>query len=365
MQLRIPGPTPIPPEILNVLSRQMINHRGPEFAELIRGMTATLKEIFQTKGDVLILTGSGTGGMEAAIVNMLSPGDKVLAVSNGFFGDRFADIAEGFGAQAERLCFEWGSAADPEAVRRALAKSPRVKAVLVTHNETSTGVTNDLASIGTVVKEFDKLLVVDAISSLSAIDLPTDAWGCDVVVTASQKGWMVPPGLAMVSVTEKAWRAQAQAKMPRYYWDFAKAKRFLDEKGQTPWTPAISIFFALAAALELFQREGLQNIVARHVRVGNKAREVVKSLGLSLFPEDSYASNTVTAVRAPEGLDVKRLLTILRQEHNVILSGGQQRLEGKIFRIGHLGYVSEADMEEVGQALRIALPQAGFVGVGR
>ncbi len=365
MQLRIPGPTPIPPEIQNVLSRQMINHRGPEFAEIIRGMTATLKEIFQTKGDVLILTGSGTGGMEAAIVNMLSPGDKVLVVSNGFFGERFADIAEGFGAQVERLRFEWGSAADPEAVRQALAKNPGVKAVLVTHNETSTGVTSDLASIGAVVKEFDKLLIVDAISSLGAIDLPTDAWGCDVVVTASQKGWMVPPGLAMVSVSERAWQAQAEARMPKYYWDFAKAKQFLDEKGQTPWTPSVSIFFALAAALELFRREGLRNVVTRHGRVGNKAREVVKSLGLSLFPEDSYASNTVTAVRAPEGLDVKRLLGILREEHEVVLSGGQQRLEGKIFRIGHLGYVAEEDMDAVGQALRIALPQAGFAGGGK
>jgi aspartate aminotransferase-like enzyme len=365
MQLRIPGPTPIPDEILNVLSRQMINHRGPEFAELIRRMTAILKEIFQTKGDVLILTGSGTGGMEAAIVNMLSPGDKVLVVSNGFFGERFADIAEIYGAQVERLRFEWGSAADPEAVRQALAKDPGVKAVLVTHNETSTGVTNDLAAISNVVKEFEKLLLVDAISGLGAIDLPADAWGCDVVITASQKGWMVPPGLAMVSVSEKAWQAQAEARMPKYYWDFAKAKQFLDEKGQTPWTPAISMFFALAAALELFQQEGLQNILARHERVGSKAREVVKSLGLSLFPQDRCASNTVTAVKASEGLDVKKLLGILREEHDVVLSGGQQRLEGKIFRIGHLGYVSEEDMEAVGQALRIALPKAGFAGGGK
>ena len=173
---------------------------------------------------------------------------------------------------------------------------------------------------------------------------------------------MVPPGLAMVSVSEKAWRAQAEAKMPRYYWDFSQAKRFLDEKGQTPWTPCLSVFFALAAALELFQREGLRSVVARHVRVGNKTRGEVRSLGLSLFPQDGCASNTVTAVRAPDGLDVKRLLAILRQEHNVVISGGQQRLEGKIFRIGHLGYVSEADIDEVVAALRVALPQAGFVG---
>jgi len=364
MQLRVPGPTPIPDEVLQAMSRQMVNHRGPEFVELIRSVTASLKEMFQTKEDVLILTASGTGGMEAAIVNTLSPGDKALSVSIGVFGDRFADIAEQYGAEVIRLNFEWGFPADPQAVRQALSQNPEVKAVLVTHNETSTGVTNDLASISAVVREFDKLLLVDAISSLGSIDLPTDAWGCDVVVTGSQKGWMVPPGLAMVSVSEKAWKANAEAKMPRFYWDFAKAKRFLDERGQTPWTPAVSLFYAFRVALDRFQREGLPNIVARHMRVGNKARAEVKSMGLSLFPEDSCASNTVTAVRAPEGLDVRGLLKILREEHDVVLAGGQQRLDGKIFRIGHLGYVSEEDIEAVSQALRAALPRAGYAKVG-
>ena len=341
----------------------MINHRGPQFAEIIQKATAILKDMFQTRGDVFLLTGSGTGGMEAAIVNALSPGDKVLAVANGFFGERFADIAKLFGAQVEMLRFEWGSPVDPQVVRQALSQDTGIKAVLVTHNETSTGVTSDLAAISAVVREFEKLLLVDAISSLGAIDLPTDEWGCDVVVTASQKGWMAPPGLAMVSVSERAWQAQAQAKMPKYYWDFAKAKKFLDEKGQTPWTPALSAIYALAAALELFQREGLKNITARHARVGAKAREGVKSLGLSLFPQDSCASNTVTAVKAPEGLDVKRLLKILREEYNTILAGGQQRLDGKIFRIGHLGYVTEGDIDAVIEALKTALPQAGFVKV--
>lgn len=364
MQLRVPGPTPLPDEIFQAMTRQMINHRGPQFAELIRGLTANLKEMFQTRGDVLILTGSGTGGMEAAIVNTLSPGDKVLSVSNGAFGERFADIAQSFGAEVERLRFEWGSPCDPQAVRQALSQDTGIKAVLVTHNETSTGVTNDLASISAVVKEFDKLLLVDAVSSLGAIDLPTDAWGCDVVVTGSQKAWMTPPGLAMVSVSQKAWKANAEAKMPRFYWDFARAKRFLEERGQTPWTPALSTFYALAVALELFQREGLSNIVARHIRVGSKAREGVKSLGLSLLPEDSYASNTVTAIKAPEGLEVRRLLGILREEHGTILAGGQQRLEGKIFRIGHLGYVNEEDIDAVMEALRVALPQAGFAVEG-
>ena len=359
MQLRIPGPTPCPDKVLQAMSRQMVNHRGKEFGELVNHLTAGLKQAFQTKGDVFLLTGSGTGGMEAAIVNTLSPGDKVLALSIGFFGDRFADIAEQFGTEVKRLNFEWGQPVDLKAVRQALEAAPGIKAVLTTHNDTSTGVTNDLAAISALVKEFDKLLLVDAVSNLGSLELPVDAWGCDVVVTASQKGWMTPPGLAMVSVSAKAWQAHAQAKLPRYYWDFSKAKRFL-EKGQTPWTPAVSVCYALAASLDLMLEEGLDNVIARHVRVGNAARQGVKSLGLSLFPDEAYSSNTVTAVRCPDGLDAKKLLQLLREDHGVILSGGQQRLDGKIFRIGHLGWVQESDMTEVMAALQSALPQVGF-----
>lgn len=361
MQLRIPGPTPLPDEILQTMSKQMINHRGPEFAEIMNRTTKNLKDMFQTKGDILLLTCSGTGGMEAAIVNTLSPGDKVLSAANGAFGDRFADIAEIFGAHIERLSFEWGTTVDPQEVRRALSNDAGIKAVLVTHNETSTAVTNDLAAISAVVREYQKLLIVDAISSLGCIDLPTDEWGCDVVITGSQKGWMAPPGLAMVSVSDRAWQAQAQATMPKFYWDFAKAKKFL-EKSQTPWTPSVSTFYALDAALELLQREGLKNIFARHARIAAKAREAVKSLGLSLFADESCASNTITAVKATKGLDSKKLLKILREEYDTVLAGGQQRLDGKIFRIGHLGYVNEGDIDATIEALKAALPQAGFSG---
>ena len=358
-ELRIPGPTPLPSEILQVLSRQMINHRGPEFGQILNGVTANLKQLFQTKGDVFLLTSSGTGGLEAAIVNTLSPGDKVLSVSNGAFGERFATIAEQFGAEVIPLRFEWGKAADIDAVRQALQAEPKIKAVLVTHNETSTGVTNDLASISSVVKEFDKLLLVDAISSLGSINLPVDDWHLDVAVTASQKGWMAPPGLAMVSVSQEAWQANARAKMPRFYWDFAQAKSYL-ERGQTPWTPAITTVFALSVSLEMMLREGLPNIIARHARVAKAARDGVESLGLSLFAEESYASNTVTAVAASDGLDTKKMLRILRDEYQIVLAGGQQRLDGKIFRIGHLGWVTEEDIETVISALKVVLPQAGF-----
>ena len=357
MQLRIPGPTPCPPQSLEAMGRQMINHRGGEFGKILNSITGKLKQAFQTKGDVFVLTASGTGGLEAAVVNTLSPGDKVLSLANGFFGDRFADLAQEYGAEVIRLTFEWGKSVSPDATEKALKANGNIKAVLVTHNETSTGVTNDIKEISAVVKKFDKLLLVDAISSLGCIDLPTDDWNCDIVVTASQKGWMVPPGLAMVSVSEKAWQAHAKAKMPRYYLDFSKAKDFL-QKGQTPWTPAVSIFFALDVTLDLMLREGLDNIFARHARVAQTARSGAKALGLSLFPDERCASNTVTAVNAADRIDVSQLTKILREEYEVILAGGQEKLSGKIFRIGHLGLVYEKDIKVVLEALGKALPRA-------
>jgi aspartate aminotransferase-like enzyme len=358
--LRIPGPTPCPKEVLQAMTKQVINHRGEEFGQILQDVTAKLKKLFQTKGDVFLLTGSGTGGMEAAIVNMLSPGDKVLSVSIGVFGERFASIAEQFGAEVIPLRFEWGKAADVDDIRRALQSEPEIKAVLVTHNETSTGVTNDLASISSVVKEFDKLLIVDAMSSLGCINLPVDEWHCDVTITCSQKGWMAPPGLAMVSLSPEAWRAHAKAKMPRFYWDFTRAKSYL-ERRQTPWTPAVSTVFALSVSLDMVLKEGLANSIARHARVGKATREGIKSLGLSLFADENYASNAVTAVAATNGLDTKKLLKILREEHQIVLAGGQQSLDGKLFRIGHMGWVTERDIEMVISALELALPRAGFI----
>jgi aspartate aminotransferase-like enzyme len=339
----------------------MINHRGPQFGQMLNDITAKLKQVFQTKSDVFLLTGSGTGGLEAAIVNTLSPGDKVLSVSIGVFGERFGAIAGQFGAEVIPLRFEWGTAADADAVRQALKAEPKIKAVLVTHNETSTGVTNDLEAISSVVKEFDKLLLVDAISSLGSINLPVDDWHCDVVVTGSQKGWMIPPGLAMVSVSQEAWQAQAKARMPRFYWDFTQAKSYLEKAtAQTPWTPAISVVFGLSVSLDMMLKEGLANIFARHARVARATRNGAKSLGLSLFAEERHASNTVTAVAAADGLDTKKMLKILREEYKVILSGGQQKLDGKIFRIGHLGWVTEDDIKAVISAIKVVLPQAGF-----
>ncbi len=359
--LRIPGPTPLPDEALQAMTKQMINHRGEEIGQIIKRVTANLQQLFQTKNDVFLLTGSGTGGLEAAVVNTLSPGDKVLSIAIGVFGERFLTIAQRFGAEVFPLRAEWGKAADVDAVRKALQAEPKIRAVLVTHNETSTGVTNDLEAISKVVKEFDKLLLVDAISSLGSINLPVDDWHCDVAITGSQKGWMAPPGLAMVSISEEAWQANAEAKMPRFYWDFAQAKKYL-ENGQTPWTPAMSTIFALSISLGMMLKEGLPNIIARHARVADTAREGVKSLGLSLFADEKYASNTVTSIAASDGLDTKKLLKILSEEHHMTLGSGQQSLGGKIFRIGHLGWVTEDDIKAVLSALKVVLPQAGFVG---
>jgi aspartate aminotransferase-like enzyme len=358
VNLRVPGPTPLPPSALQASGRQMINHRGPEFAELISYVTARLQACFATTNDVLTLTGSGTGGLEAAIVNVLSPGDRVLSVSTGVFGDRFAAIARAYGVEVLNLATPWGEAADPARVESALAREKDVKAVILTHNETSTGVTNDLRALAEAARPSGALLLVDAVSSLGALPLPVDEWELDVVVTASQKAWMAPPGLVMLSVSERAWRAHEKAGLPRFYWDFAAARRYL-ERGQTPWTPAVSVLYSLAEALALMESEGFAPIIARHKRVGERARQHMRNLGLDLFPRDlARASDTVTAVQVPAGVDGGTLLRLLREEHDVVLAGGQGQLAGKIFRIGHMGWVSEEDIDQVATALGQVLPQA-------
>lgn len=359
--LRTPGPIPVPDDILENMSRQMINHRGPEFKDILYRTTEGVKRVFETKNDVFIMTSSGTGAMEAAVVNTLSPGDKVVNVSVGVFGARFGEIASVFGADVVHLDFPYGTIVDPDKLKDLLNDQPDIKAVLVTHNETSTGVTNDLQAITAVAKtEFGKLVLVDGISSVCSIPLSTDAWGCDVVATASQKGWMLPPGLAFISFSEDAWKAHAEAKMPRFYFDMSAYKHYF-EIGQPPYTPAISVMFALDLALQKIEAEGMGSVFERHAGIGRMTRDGVKKLGLSLFPQhESFASNTVTAITVPEGVEASKLLGILRAEHDVVLSGGQQSLNGKIFRIGHLGYTTADEIQEVLDALAVALPKVGF-----
>jgi aspartate aminotransferase-like enzyme len=361
VNLRIPGPTPCPDDVLQAMSRQMINHRGPEFKEILERITGSLQRLFETKNDVLTLTSAGTGAIESAVVNTLSPGDRVLCVSIGVFGDRFADIASTYGADVKKLSFEQGTAADPDEVAAALNADASFKAVTVTHNETSTGVTNDLGAIAKAIRGVrpDILILVDAISSLGSVPLPIDAWDLDVVFTGSQKGWMVPPGMSMVAVSKRAWAAAESAKTPRYYFDFKKAKSYL-EKGETPWTPAVSVYFAMDVALKKLEAEGLAAIHERHARLGQFTRDGVKALGLKLLADERVASNTVTAVVVPDGVEGPALNKMMRTEYNTVLAGGQGALTGKIFRIGHLGLVTQEDLQACLDALKLALPRLGF-----
>jgi aspartate aminotransferase-like enzyme len=344
LNLRIPGPTPCPEEVLQASAQQMINHRGPEFAQVLRRVTDGLNWVFGSSSDVLSFTTSGTGGLEVAIVNTLSPGDKVLSVSIGSFGDRLKSIAKTYGAEVVSYATEWGEAAKPAEVARLLDEDSAIKAVLVTHNETSTGVTNPLEAIAAEVRKRDRLMIVDAVSSMSSVPCPVERWGLDVVVSGSQKGWMAPPGLAFVYMSERAWAANAKSTMPKFYFDAAKTRDSL-AKLQNPWTPAISVYFAMDRAFELMRAEGLESIFTRHEAIASYTRERVKGLGLKLVPvEERYASNTVTAVWWPEGVDGKAIGKRAREEFGVVLGGGQGKLEGKIFRVGHLGWVNKDEV---------------------
>jgi len=358
VNLRIPGPTPVPDEVLEATGRQMMNHRGPEFAQILRRVTDGLNWVFGSSSDVLSFTTSGTGGLEVAVVNTLSPGDRVLSVSIGSFGDRLKSIAKTYGADVVSYALEWGEAADPAVIGKMLDEDASIKAVLVTHNETSTGVTNPLEAIAREVRARERLIIVDAVSSMSSVPCPVERWDLDVVVSGSQKGWMAPPGLAFVYMGERAWAANAEAKMPRFYFDAVRTRDSL-AKAQNPWTPALSVYYAMDAAFELLRAEGLEGIYTRHQAIADYTRNRVKGLGLKLVPVDEkFASNTVTAVWWPEGVDAKALSKRAREEFGVVLGGGQGKLEGKIFRVGHLGYVSQRDVEQALDVVEKLLTEA-------
>jgi aspartate aminotransferase-like enzyme len=360
-RLRIPGPTEVPEEALNAMAAPMISHRGKEFEELFINVTNGLKTIFQTKNDVLIFPAAGTGGLEAAVVNLFSPGEKILAVTVGVFGDRFADICKAFGLNVEKLDFPWGTAADIKLVEDVLNKdkNKEIKGVIVTHNETSTGVMNDVKSIGEIVKSHGALFIVDAVSSLGAVDLKTDDWGIDVVVTSSQKALMVPPGLALISVSPKAWYAVDNSKSPRYYWDFKKAKNSAI-KGQTPYTPAIPQLFALAKSIEKILDEGLDNVFRRHVVLSAAFRAGVRAAGLQIFAAEGIESLTVTAVKTPAGITPSAVRNELKNRFGIVTAGGQQQLKNEIFRIGHMGYIDAGDIIYTLSAIEAVLPELGI-----
>ncbi|NLU50573.1 MAG: alanine--glyoxylate aminotransferase family protein [Syntrophomonadaceae bacterium] len=359
--LMLPGPTPVPDNVLRSMAKPMINHRGPEFKQLIEEVTEGVKMVYKTRNDVVILPAAGTGAMEAAVVNFISPGDKVLAISIGVFGDRFAKVAEEFGAVVEKIDFPWGEAADPEVIRERIAadRNREIKVVLVTHNETSTGVVNDIKAIREAVGNHPALFMVDAVSGLGAMNLETDNWGLDVVVSGSQKAFMIPPGLSFVAVSPRALRVADTCNNCRYYWDIKAALKYL-EKGQTPYTPAISLYYGLREALRLMEKEGIDNIIARHAVYRDMVRAGVRAMGLRLLADDKVASSSLTAVLAPEGIGANRIRKHILERFNVVMAGGQQKLDNVIFRIGHLGHVRHLDLLAVLAALEIVLVELGM-----
>lgn len=340
--LLIPGPTPIPPRVLKAMIQPIIGHRSPEYGEILKRVIENLKYVFQTENDILLFSSSGTGGMEASIVNLLSPGDRAIALASGAFGERFINILGSFGIEVIPLRCEWGKIIDPQLVAKELDRNRDIRAVFATLVETSTGVVNDIKSLGKICRERKTLLVVDAVSGLGVEELKADGWGVDVIISASQKGLMTPPGLSFISISEKAWEASETSRIYRFYWDFKTYREFL-EKGQPPYTPPVSLVFGLDEALRMIKEEGIEKVWERQKRLAKATREGVKELGLELLAKESF-SNGVTAIKVPENIDGLEILGRLRKKYGVTLAGGQERLKGKIFRIGHMGYIQFKDI---------------------
>ena len=356
--LMIPGPTPVPEKVLKALGTHPIGHRSGDFSKIIAEINDNLKWLHQTKNEVLSLNVSGTGAMEAGMINFLSPGDRVLVGVNGKFGDRWAQICEAFGIATERITSDWGTPLNPDEFKAKLEadSNKEIKAVVITHSETSAGVLNDLETINKHVKAHgEALIIVDAVTSLGAYNLPVDDWGLDVVASGSQKGYMIPPGLGFISVSDKAWKAYETSKFPRFYMDLGKYKK-ANAKNSTPFTPPINLMFGLQTALQMMQREGLENIFARHQRLTNATRAAATAMGLSLLAPDDAASTAVTAIRTD---DAEAIRTTMRQKYDIALAGGQDHLKGKIFRVGHLGFISDRDVIMTIGCLEAALTELG------
>ena len=355
--LMTPGPTPVPPQVLAALAEPVVHHRGPDFRTILASTLQRLRRVHRTENEVLLFTASGTAAMESTAANLLAPGDRVLVVSAGYFGERWGKIARAYGAEVERLAYEWGETPSADDLASRLAELGGVKIVFLTQSETSTGVVADVQALAAAAKAAGALVAVDAISSLGALPLETDAWGVDVVAGGSQKALMAPPGLATVAVSERAWAAVSDA-APRFYLDWA-ASRKAHAAVDTPFTPATSLVVALNVALGLLLEEGLESAFDRHVRLGRACREGVKAMGLELFSPDDDSSAVVTAIRAPDGVDSGELVLALRDRFGITLAPGQGALKGKIFRIGHIGYYDIFDITTALAGVELALAEAG------
>ena len=354
--LLTPGPTPVPPEVLTALAQPIVHHRTPDFRPIYERTLARLRNVFRTETEVLLFGSAGTGAMESAVANLCSPGERVLVVSAGSFGERWRAIATAYGADVEALEYAWGEIPLADDVASRLEALGGAKAVFLTHSETSTGVVCDLQALAAAVNEAGALSVVDAVSSLGAVPLETDAWALDVVVSGSQKALMTPPGLAMCSVSEGAWSARGDS--PRFYFDWErtrKAQAALD----APFTPPVSLVAGLDVALGLLLEAGLEAVFDRHIRLGRACREGAKAMGLELFSPDDDRSAVVTAIRAPEGIDATDLVAGLRDRFGITIANGQGALKGKIFRIGHIGYFDVFDITTALAAVELVLTDLG------
>ncbi|MFH1655365.1 MAG: alanine--glyoxylate aminotransferase family protein [Candidatus Omnitrophota bacterium] len=357
--LLTPGPTPLPPEVRKALAQPIIHHRTPQFEAILKEAQEGLKYIFQTKNDIFILASSGTGAMEAAVANLLSPGNKAITVQGGKFGERWTELCKSYNAKPIVIDVEWGKAVDPKIIEEKLKSDKDIKAVFVTLTETSTGVDVDIKALGEVVKKTDACLVVDAISGLGVVDIQVDNWSVDVVASGSQKGLMLPPGLGFISVSPKAAKLIQTSMSPRYYFDLRAAKKSLD-KTTTPYTPAIALVIALNESIKLMKKEGLQNIFKRCSLMGEAVKSATSALGLKPFAEKKCASNAVTSVRVPDGIDGGKLVKTMRDKYKVSIAGGQAQLKGKIFRIAHMGYINKKDIILAISTLEKVLNEMGY-----
>jgi serine---pyruvate transaminase len=356
--LLTPGPTPVPPEVLAELAKPVIHHRERDYREIYERCLARLRKVYRTENEVLMFTTSGTGAFESAVANLTSPGDRQLVLSAGNFGERWAGMVKAFGADLVHVRLEWGETPEPEDLRSALEDAGDVRVVYLTHSETSTGVVCDVQALTTVAKEAGALVVVDAVSSLGAVPLETDAWGIDVVVSGSQKALMCPPGAAFASVAPAALEAAGSATAPRYVMDWERTRK-AQTKLDAPFTPAISIVRALDVALGLLLDEGLEAAFDRHARLGRACREGAKAMGLELFSPDEERSAVVTAIRSPDGVDATEVVSALRDRFGITIANGQAGLKGKIFRIGHIGWFDVFDIVTALAAVELVLADAG------
>lgn len=358
--LMIPGPTPVPENVLQALARHPMGHRSSEFSAIFKEVTDDLKWIAQTQNDFFILGASGTGAMECAIANTVAPGDKVLSLVIGNFGKRWAQLAKSFGGVVEEMNVAWGEAIDPKALEARLAQdsAKEIKIVTVTHNETSTGVTNDLESIARIVKAHGALIIVDAVTSMGVMNLPVDAWKIDVAVSGSQKGFMIPPGLAFITVSKDAWAKYETNKNPKFYWDWKKYKKACDDNS-TPFTGSVSLVVALQASLKMMREEGIENVFARHIKLRDGLRAGCKAVGLKLMAADKDASAAITSIWPPEGISVGDIRKGLKNNFDIVVADGQDDFKGKIFRIGHLGFFSQRDLLMTMASLEIVLHKLG------